>query len=233
MCGQAVGEARAHTRIHFQTRSFRDHKTQAHWTIITGFTGGWRGPSPTLPRRSSLPFLGSREPSLSYSNVLPFTLLPDLSFSLIFHIRSSSLFSLFALKFVPHPSPVRPLIPNVRTPAYTSLLLTTTLYYWHSRTTTSSGVSTTFRPDLRPANNHEISSRKFSGGRGRKRALRDYAIYARYFLPASSPSYYCSAHRISSCYVSILFISFPNLSIPFSGILSNCRIPSLQIENDG
>ena len=97
---------------------------------ITGFTGGWRGPSPTLPRRSSLPFLGSREPSLSYSNVLPFTLLPDLSFSLIFHIRSSSLFSLFALKFVPHPPPsVRPLIPNVRTPAYTSLLLTTTLYY--------------------------------------------------------------------------------------------------------
>jgi len=34
MCGQAVGEARAHTRIHFQTHSFRDHKTQAHWTII-------------------------------------------------------------------------------------------------------------------------------------------------------------------------------------------------------
>lgn len=28
--GQAGGGARAHTRIHFQTRSFRDRETQAH-----------------------------------------------------------------------------------------------------------------------------------------------------------------------------------------------------------
>lgn len=91
---------------------------------------------PVSPRRSSLPPSAHRSfrgCSLFHSDVLPFT-----PVSLITPSRSPPAFvprlpspPSFALKLslAPSFSPLggtRPLIPNVRTPAYTSLLLTTT-----------------------------------------------------------------------------------------------------------
>lgn len=192
--GQAVTGTRERIReftsepAHFGTAKRRRIERLSYRGIRGGEVAG---PSPTFPRRSSyppaLPCI-PRKPSLSHSDgslVHPSSPpSPSLSRSLSAFVPRP-----FSLPFRPRiapssPSVSLPLIPNVRTPAYMSLLLTTTLYYRHPRTTTCSGVSTTFRPDLRPASNREISSGEFSGGRGeRRRALRDDAIYARYFLP--------------------------------------------------
>jgi hypothetical protein len=66
-----------------------------------------------------------------------------------------------------------------------SLLLATTLYYIDARVrTTTSGVSTTFRPDSRPP---RATARFLAANFRQQRVLHDDEIYARYFPSACSP----------------------------------------------
>lgn len=210
------GYARAHTRIHSQICSFRDRETQAHWTVIVSRDSGGSGVlHPPPPFVAPSPCRTSRGSSLFHSDVLSFTRHPRLFFSLAFRIRPFSPIS--PSNRLSSPSVSRPLIPNVRTPAYMSLLLTTTLYYWYSRTTTSSGVSTTFRPDLRPANNREISCEEFSAEKPRRRDL--CTLFPSSFL--AKLALQCAP---TLKLLRIYFIyQLPNLS-PFTRILSNCQI---------
>lgn len=174
--GQEPG---VHTREFASTRSLRERKTQNAGASNGYRIAGCRVPFPT-PSSARTPFLPFR--------MGPLFLIHPCPSSLVSH---SSLFSSFALEsflsyFLPPPSPSRrPLIPDVRTPAYTSyystyymyyaLLLTLAYYYEQWRI-----------DDLPPRSLPSRVTVRFLSGNFRKNALRSDAIYACYFLPASS-----------------------------------------------
>lgn len=200
-------------------------KTQAHRTDIVLQDAECRSPPPL--RLAPLSYLFAWVLSFSFTPALP----PSFRIRL-FSPLSPSNHSSRTSSPLPPPRADRwyRTCVRLRTRRITLLTTCTTLYYWHSRTTTSSGVSTTFRPDLCP---RELPWDFFREIFGRTRfAVTRFMHAISSPLPPLELSTLHDAHWISiapvvSC-VSILFISSLHLfSCPTSfsnrEILTNRR----------